>query len=204
MTRAAERRVVSSAAKVLRSKTASAADKSVAASALTQRPAGQRTAPKVASAAARVLKDRGASRNAKSAAASALTQKTQALDEMTRARDLAAKTQKTRGGWAFDGMKLAEKAINDYFGEHGSKAIAARLLKDKRTSKDVRKVCAALLTPTTAVLSSGDAERRLMAVGERLAALYQKLGAGGKVTAKVLDEILSIEDEVEKVAKGDA
>jgi len=64
-----------SAAKVLKSKSATKAEKSVAASALTQKGSNETTSKKVASTAAKVLKDPKASKDAKSAAASALTQK---------------------------------------------------------------------------------------------------------------------------------
>ncbi len=64
-----------SAAKVLKSKTATKAEKSVAASALTQKGSTEATSKKVASSAAKILKDPKASKDAKSAAASALTQK---------------------------------------------------------------------------------------------------------------------------------
>jgi hypothetical protein len=70
------RKVSSAASKVLRSKTASKAEKAVAASALTQtKSAKETTSKKVASQAAKVLHDPKASKAAKSAAASALTQK---------------------------------------------------------------------------------------------------------------------------------
>jgi len=60
----------------MRSKTASKAEKAVAAAALTQsRNARETTSKKVASAASKVLQDPKASKQAKSAAASALTQK---------------------------------------------------------------------------------------------------------------------------------
>jgi predicted RNase H-like HicB family nuclease len=65
----------SSAAKVLKSKSATKAQKSVAASALTQRGSTERTSSKVASSASRILTSKTASKAAKSAAASALTQK---------------------------------------------------------------------------------------------------------------------------------
>ncbi len=65
----------SAAARVMKSKTASKAEKSVAASALTQKGSTEKTGKTVASAAAKVLKDPKASKDAKSAAASALTQK---------------------------------------------------------------------------------------------------------------------------------
>ena len=67
--------VASSAAKVLKSKTATKAEKAVAASALTQKGSNERTSAKVASSAAKILKSKTASKEAKSAAASALTQK---------------------------------------------------------------------------------------------------------------------------------
>lgn len=65
----------SAAARVMKSKTASKAEKAVAASALTQKGSNEKTSAKVASSAAKVLKDKNASKDAKSAAASALTQK---------------------------------------------------------------------------------------------------------------------------------
>lgn len=67
--------VASSAAKVLKSKTASKQEKAVAASALTQKGSNEKTGSKVASAAGKILKSKTASKEAKSAAASALTQK---------------------------------------------------------------------------------------------------------------------------------
>ncbi len=70
------KKVSSAAAKVLKSKTASAAEKAVAASALTQTRSPKETTGKVvASKAAKILKDPKASKEAKSVAASALTQK---------------------------------------------------------------------------------------------------------------------------------
>lgn len=72
------KKVASSAAKVLKSKTATKAEKSVAASALTQKGSTEQTSKKVASAAAKILKSKTASKEAKSAAASALTQKVKA------------------------------------------------------------------------------------------------------------------------------
>jgi hypothetical protein len=70
------RKVSSAASKVLRSKTASKAEKAVAASALTQtKSAKETTSKKVASAAAKILHNPKASKAAKSVAASALTQK---------------------------------------------------------------------------------------------------------------------------------
>ncbi len=67
--------VASSAAKVLKSKTASREEKAVAASALTQKGSTERTSAKVATSAAKILSSKTASKEAKSAAASALTQK---------------------------------------------------------------------------------------------------------------------------------
>lgn len=73
------KKVSSAASKVLRSKTASKAEKAVAASALTQTKSPKETTGKaVASSAAKILKDPKASKEAKSVAASALTQKTKA------------------------------------------------------------------------------------------------------------------------------
>lgn len=69
-------KVATAAASVLRSKTASKAEKSVAASALTQKGSNEKTSAKVASTASKVLRSKTASKAAKSAAASALTQKT--------------------------------------------------------------------------------------------------------------------------------
>ena len=70
------KKVSSAAAKVLKSKTASTAEKAVAASALTQTRSPKETTGKaVASKAAKILKDPKASKEAKSIAASALTQK---------------------------------------------------------------------------------------------------------------------------------
>ncbi len=70
------KKVSSAAAKVLKSKTASKAEKAVAASALTQTRSPKETTGKaVASKAAKILKDPKASKEAKSVAASALTQK---------------------------------------------------------------------------------------------------------------------------------
>ena len=70
------RRVSSSASKILTSKTASKAEKSVAASALTQMTrAKDTTSKKIALAAAKILRDPKSSKDAKSVAASALTQK---------------------------------------------------------------------------------------------------------------------------------
>jgi hypothetical protein len=70
------KKVASAAAKVLKSKTATKAEKSVAASALTQKGSTEQTSARVASSAAKILKSKTASKEAKSAAASALTQKT--------------------------------------------------------------------------------------------------------------------------------
>lgn len=64
----------SNASKVLASKTATKAEKSVAASALSQTKSKGVTSAAVASKAAKVLDDPKASKAAKSAAASALTQ----------------------------------------------------------------------------------------------------------------------------------
>lgn len=69
------KKVASAASKVLRSKTASKAEKAVAASALTQKGSTETTSAKVAATASKVLRDPKASKAAKSAAASALTQK---------------------------------------------------------------------------------------------------------------------------------
>lgn len=70
------RKVSSAASKVLMSKSASKAEKAVAASALTQtKSAKETTSKKVASAAAKILHNPKASKAAKSVAASALTQK---------------------------------------------------------------------------------------------------------------------------------
>ena len=69
------KKVATAAAKVLKSKTASKAEKSVAASALTQKGSTEKTSAKVAATASKVLRDPKASKAAKSAAASALTQK---------------------------------------------------------------------------------------------------------------------------------
>lgn len=60
----------------MRDPKASKAEKSVAASALTQKGSTEKTSAKVASSASKVLNDPKASKAAKSAAASALTQKT--------------------------------------------------------------------------------------------------------------------------------
>jgi hypothetical protein len=71
------KKVSSAASMVLRSKTATKAEKSVAASALTQTGSPKETTgKKVASAASKILHDPKASKEAKSVAASALTQKT--------------------------------------------------------------------------------------------------------------------------------
>lgn len=69
------KKVASAASKVLHSKTASKAEKSVAASALVQTKSNDVTGKAVASKAAKILKDPKASAAAKSVAASALTQK---------------------------------------------------------------------------------------------------------------------------------
>ncbi len=70
------RKAASAASKVLHSKSATKAEKSVAASALTQKGSKEQTSAKVASSASKVLKSKTASKAAKSAAASALSQKT--------------------------------------------------------------------------------------------------------------------------------
>ncbi len=70
------KRVSSAAAKILKSKTTSRAEKSVAASALTQISSAKETTGRVvALAAAKILKNPKSSKEAKSVAASALTQK---------------------------------------------------------------------------------------------------------------------------------
>ena len=69
------KKVASSASKILHSKTATKAEKSVAASALTQTKSKEVTSAAVASKAAKIMDDPKASKAAKSAAASALTQK---------------------------------------------------------------------------------------------------------------------------------
>ena len=69
------KKVASSASKILHSKTATKAEKSVAASALTQKGSKETTSAKVAKTASMVLRDPKASKAAKSVAASALTQK---------------------------------------------------------------------------------------------------------------------------------
>jgi len=69
------KKVASSAAKVLNSKSSTKAERTVAASALTQRGSTERTSSKVASSASKILTSKTASKAAKSAAASALTQK---------------------------------------------------------------------------------------------------------------------------------
>ncbi len=69
------KKVASSASKVLKSKTATKAEKSVAASALTQKGSQETTSAKVAKSASAIMRDPKASKAAKSAAASALTQK---------------------------------------------------------------------------------------------------------------------------------
>jgi hypothetical protein len=69
-------KVSSAASKVLRSKTASKAEKAVAASALTQtKSKKETTGSSVASSASKILRSKTASKEAKSVAASALTQK---------------------------------------------------------------------------------------------------------------------------------
>jgi hypothetical protein len=68
-------KVASAAAKVLKDKSASKAEKAVAASALTQKGSNEKTSARVASSAGSVLRSKTASKDAKSAAASALTQK---------------------------------------------------------------------------------------------------------------------------------
>lgn len=65
----------SAAAKVLKSKTATKAEKAVAGSALTQKGSNEKTSAKVASSAGRILASKTAGKQAKAAAASALTQK---------------------------------------------------------------------------------------------------------------------------------
>ena len=68
--------ISSAASKVLKSKTATKAEKSVAASALTQTKApNETTSKKVASEASKILHNPKASKEAKSVAASTLTQK---------------------------------------------------------------------------------------------------------------------------------
>jgi hypothetical protein len=69
-------KVSAAASKVLRSKTASKAEKAVAASALTQtKSVTETTSKKVSAAASKILRSKSASKEAKSVAASALTQK---------------------------------------------------------------------------------------------------------------------------------
>ncbi len=68
-------KVASAAAKVMQSKTASKAEKSVAASALTQKGSTEQTSRKVASSAGKILTSKTVSKDAKSAAASDLSQK---------------------------------------------------------------------------------------------------------------------------------
>jgi hypothetical protein len=65
----------SAAGKTLKSKTATAEEKAVAASALSQRGGKGQTSAKVANAAAKTVASKTASKEAKSAAASVLTQK---------------------------------------------------------------------------------------------------------------------------------
>ena len=69
------KKAASAAGKVLASTSATKAQKSVAASALTQKGSTEKTSAKVASAASKILQSKSASKAAKSAAASALTQK---------------------------------------------------------------------------------------------------------------------------------
>ena len=69
------KKVSSAASKILHSKTATKAEKSVAASALTQSKSKEVTGKAVASKAAKIMNDPKASAAAKSVAASALTQK---------------------------------------------------------------------------------------------------------------------------------
>ena len=69
------KKVASTASKILQSKTASKAEKSVAASALTQSRSREVTGKAVASKASKIMADPKASKAAKSVAASALTQK---------------------------------------------------------------------------------------------------------------------------------
>jgi hypothetical protein len=69
-------KAASAAGKVLASTSATKAQKSVAASALTQKGSTEKTSAKVASAASKILQSKPAAKAAKSAAASALTQKT--------------------------------------------------------------------------------------------------------------------------------
>ena len=68
-------KVASAASKVLTSKTTSKAEKSVAASALTQKNSSEQTSARVATSASKILQSKTASKDAKSAAASALGQK---------------------------------------------------------------------------------------------------------------------------------
>ena len=70
------KKVASTASKILHSKTASKAEKSVAASTLTQSRSREVTGKAVASKASKIMADPKASKAAKSVAASALTQKT--------------------------------------------------------------------------------------------------------------------------------
>ena len=67
--------VSSAAGKVLHSKTASKAEKAVAASALAQTKSKDLTGKAVGSAAAKIMRDPKVSKEAKSVAASALTQR---------------------------------------------------------------------------------------------------------------------------------
>ena len=69
------KKVSSAAAKIMKSKTASKAEKAVAASAMSQTKNSKVSGKAVASSAAKILKSKTASKEAKSVAASALTQK---------------------------------------------------------------------------------------------------------------------------------
>ncbi len=68
-------KAASAASKVLKNKSASPAERAVAASALTQKGSTEKTSARVASSAGKILKSKTASKGAKSAAASALSQK---------------------------------------------------------------------------------------------------------------------------------
>ena len=70
------KKVATAASKVLSNPKASKAEKSVAASALTQKGSTEKTSARVATTASKVLSNPKSSKSAKSAAASALTQKT--------------------------------------------------------------------------------------------------------------------------------
>lgn len=72
------KKVSSAASKILTSKTASKAEKAVAASAMSQTKNAKESGKTVASSAAKILKDPKSSKEAKSVAASTLTQKTKA------------------------------------------------------------------------------------------------------------------------------